>query len=229
MKGGLQTNCECSIYIDDGSTVSELCGWFDGHFYAGTPLITQMIKTYEPEYNEAKEKRAELEKAQKRTDKKLKAAGEASMAAWDKALDMAEGYFRSDSFKKRYLSHLEASRLLLKHLDAPKFEFDRNGWDSFYGVAELGKLDKRYRDPVFKAGNRLRQALRELVKNPVATIPTVLRSKGPLRIKGLGVNTVSKILAASRPSEWPVVTGHDLFPRSCQISFLLHSRIPFSV
>ena len=204
MKGGLQTNCECSIYIDDGSTVSELCGWFDRHFYAGTPLIAQMIKTYEPEYNEAKEKRAELEKAQKRTDKKLKAAGEASMAAWDKALDMAEGYFRSDSFKKRYLSHLEASRLLLKHLDAPKFEFDRNGWDSFYGVAELGKLDKRYRDPVFKAGNRLRQALRELVKNPVATIPTVLRSKGPLRIKGLGVNTVSKILAASHPSEWPV-------------------------
>jgi transposase len=25
------------------------------------------------------------------------------------------------------------------------------------------------------------------------------------------------------------VTGHNLFPRSCQISFLLHSRIPFSV
>ena len=119
-------------------------------------------------------------------------------------LDMAEAYFRSDSFEKRYLSHVEASKRLLKHLDAPDFEFDRNEWDSFYEVPELGRLDTRYRDKVFKAGNRLRQALRELVKNPVEAIPRVLRSKGRLRIKGFGVNTISKILAASHPSEWPV-------------------------
>lgn len=203
-KGGLQSNCECSLYIDDGSTVSELCGWFDSQFKAGTPLIAQMIKTYEPEYNKAKDKRAALEKAQKRTDKKLKAAGEASMAAWDRALDTAEAYFRSGTFEKRYLSHVEASKRLLRHLDAPNFDFDRKGWDNFYEVPELGRLDPRYRDKVFKAGDRLRQALRELVKNPIETIPAVLRSKGRLRVKGFGVNTVSKILAASYPSEWPV-------------------------
>jgi hypothetical protein len=203
-RGGLQRNCECSIYICDGATVSELCGWFDSQFVAGTPLIGQMIKTYEPEYNKAKDQRAELEKAQKRTDKKLRAVGDAPMASWDRALKTAEAYFRSDTFEKRYLAHVEASNRLLKHLHAPSFEFDRSGWDSFYEVPELGRLDPRYRDKVFKADNRLRQALRELVKNPVEAIPTMLRSKGRLRIKGLGVNTLSKILAASHPSEWPV-------------------------
>jgi hypothetical protein len=124
--------------------------------------------------------------------------------AWDRALDMAEAYFRGDTFEKRYLSHVEASKRMLKYLDGPNFEFDRKGWDSFYEIPELGRLDTRYRDKVFKAGSRLREALRELVENPLETIPAVLRSKGQLRIKGFGVNTVSKILAASYPSEWPV-------------------------
>ena len=32
--GGLHGNCECSVYIDDASTVSDLCGWFDSQFKA---------------------------------------------------------------------------------------------------------------------------------------------------------------------------------------------------
>jgi hypothetical protein len=128
---------------------------------------------------------------QKRTDKKLKAVGEASMTAWDRAVDMAEAYFRADTFEKRYLSQVEASKRMLTYLNGPSFNFDRKGWENFYEIAELGRLDTRYRDKVFKAGNRLRQAIRELVENSIGTIPAVLRSKGRLRIKGFGVNTVS--------------------------------------
>jgi HKD family nuclease len=202
--GGLQHNCECSVYIEDGSTVTELCDWFDIQFAAGTPLVAQMISIYEVAYEKTKAARSGLEKAQKITERKLKEVGDASMLAWDRALDLAEAYFRNADFDKRYASHVAASKQLLKHLDAPRFDFDRIGWQAFYEVGELGRLDMRYRDKVFKSANRLKQALSELVSSPSGTIPKLLSHRGQFRIKGFGVNTLSKILASYYPREWPV-------------------------
>jgi phosphatidylserine/phosphatidylglycerophosphate/cardiolipin synthase-like enzyme len=52
--GGLQTNCECGVFVDDAPTVAMLCVWFDAQFAIGEPLKEQMIREYEPEYTKAK-------------------------------------------------------------------------------------------------------------------------------------------------------------------------------
>src|ERR1039458_642868 len=141
---------------------------------------------------------------QRRSEKKLKAVRVASLADWNRALELAEAYFREKDFKAKYVKRVRSSKRMLGHLNAPKFDFDKNGWNKFYKESVLGKLNPIYRDRVFKAGKRLRKALRLLVQNPYAAIPAVLSKKGKLRIEGFKENSVSKILAAYYPSGWLV-------------------------
>jgi len=126
----------------------------------------------------------------------------ASLADWNRALKLAEVYFRGKDFKTKYPKRVRSSNRMLGHLNPPKFDFGRNGWNEFYKESVLGKLNALSRDRVFKAGPRLRSALRLLIQDPQATIPAVLGMKGKLRISGFAENTVSKILAAKYHSEW---------------------------
>jgi hypothetical protein len=200
--GGLQTNCECGVFVGDAPTVATLCDWFDEQFRSGDEFNGEMIDTYEPHYKKAKKQAAALAQQQKKTEEKLKIVGEASFAKRSRALELAEAFFRDKDFKTKYANRKVGAQRLLEHLNAPKFDFDRNGWNEFYKESVLGKLNPIYRDRVFKAGNRLRIALRLLISDPHATIPAVLGKKGKVRISGFAENTVSKILAADSPSEW---------------------------
>lgn len=202
--GGLQSNCECSVFVTDPSHIAQLTSWYDHQFDSGTDLVAAMITKYEPHYKKSKKKADALTEEQENAAKKLKAAGEASLQLWTKAVQSATTYFSSSSFDHRYKLHREAAKRLLKNLNAPDFNFNRAGWDSFYSEGALGKLDERYKAKVFESRNRLKKGLRALLKNPDATIPKLLGRKGEFRIKGFGVNSVSKILAAHDPAEWPV-------------------------
>lgn len=200
--GGLQTNCECGMFVGDAPTVATLCDWFDEQFRSGDEFNGGMIDTYEPHYKKAKKQIAALAQQQKKTEEKLKVIGEASFAKWSRALELADAFFRNKDFNTKYANRKLAAQALLQPLNVPKFDFDKNGWGRFYEQRVLGKLNPLYRDRVFKAGNRLRNALRLLIRDPHATIPAILGKKGKLRISGFAENTVSKILAANCPSEW---------------------------
>lgn len=93
--GGLQTNCECGVFVGDALTVASLCDWFDEQFRSGDEFNGKMIDTYEPDYKAAKKKAAALAKLQKSTEKKLKAVRVASLADWNRSLELAEVYFRT--------------------------------------------------------------------------------------------------------------------------------------
>jgi hypothetical protein len=190
------------VFVGDASTVAALCDWFDEQFKSGDEFNGGMIDTYEPHYKKAKKQVAALAQQQKITEEKLKIVGEATFAKWSYALELAETYFRDKDFNAKFAKRVSSSKKMLGHLNAPKFDFGRNEWNEFYEESVLGKLNPIYRDRVFKAGPRLRNALRLLIQDPYATIPAILGNKGKLRISGFAENTVSKILAASYPSEW---------------------------
>jgi HKD family nuclease len=200
--GGLQTNCECGVFVGDAPTVTTLCDWFDEQFKSSEEFNGGMIDAYEPHYKRAKKQLAALAQQQKKTEKELKTVGEASFAKWSRALELAEAFYRDKDFKAKYAKRVRLSNQMLGHSNPPKFDFDRNGWEEFYAEGVLGKLNPIYRDRVFKAGPRLRNALRLLIQDPQATIPAVLGKNGKLRIIGFAENTLSKILAANSPSEW---------------------------
>jgi hypothetical protein len=203
-EGGFITNTECAVFVNDAAYLRNLTEWFDMQFDAGTPLILKMIDTYEPAYTKAKAKRAALEKLQNATHSKLKSVGQASLANWNGVLAKAEKYFRSPSFNKSYSEREKAAKRILELLRAPDFDFDRDGWNEFFSVRPLGRLDERYRDKLFSQQRKLRQALKALLEQPEKAIPMVLGRGGRLRVKGFGQNTVSKILAAHAPNDWPV-------------------------
>jgi hypothetical protein len=163
-----------------------------------------MIKAYEPEYKKAKKQAEALEKHQNETEDKIAKIGEASLANWNHALRLAEAYFGGESFEADYVKRKRSVREMLQYLNPPTFKFDERAWRGFYQKTVLGALDSRYRDKVFNSKQRLRNALVEMADNPERAIPEVLGWDGKHRIIGFGVNTVSKILAAKFPNEWPV-------------------------
>ena len=58
--GGLHTNTECGLFIDDATVVKTVRDWFDAEFRLGKPLTTELIAVYERAYkkNKKEESRA---------------------------------------------------------------------------------------------------------------------------------------------------------------------------
>src|SRR5207302_10030800 len=140
-KGGIQNNCECGVYVANTSAIATLCRWFDAQFAAGEPLNEQMIRKYEPEYKKAKKQTAALERHQKETEKKVAEMGEASLANWNRALKLAQTYFRDKDFNAKYTRRRKSVERMLQYLNPPTFDFDGHDWLMFYQQTVLGALD----------------------------------------------------------------------------------------
>lgn len=203
-QGGLSTNTECSIFVNNGVVLKEVADWFDIEFKKGLELNGKLIAVYEGDYKKNKDKRTALAKRDAETGTRLKAVAEATMASLDEAVKAATRYFATNKFEISYGKRKAGAREIKKALNAPAFDFNKFGWHQFYTIPELGQLDERYRDKVWKHQKRLKNALRKLVADGEVALPSVLNSDGNLHVLGAGLNTISKILAAYAPGKWPV-------------------------
>jgi HKD family nuclease len=203
-EGGLSKNTECSLFITDATAVKQVADWFDIEFRRGLELNEKLIAVYEIDYNRNKDKRIALTKRDAETGKKLKAAAEATMASWEEAVKAARKYFATTQFTVSYRKRQVGADEIGHALNAPSFDFDKNGLNAFFRIGPLGKLDPRSRDTLWRHRNRLKKALKQLAANPKAALPRVLNPDGDLHVPGAGLNTITKILAALFPQEWPV-------------------------
>ena len=69
--GGISTNTECSLYIDDAKIVAAVKNWYDRVFESGLRLTDVLINAYEPDYEKHKAKRVSLSSEGQRTAEKL--------------------------------------------------------------------------------------------------------------------------------------------------------------
>ncbi len=143
---------------------------------------------YEPAYKRNKKRRAALDKEHAATAKKLKLIGEATMGRWNEAVKMAQTYFSSAAFQNNRASRQALAKQIVEALRAPAFDFDRDGWNKFYSVSFLGRLDPRHRDKVWKQQKRLKTALRKLVAEGESVLPRVVDKGGDLHVSGAGLN-----------------------------------------
>ncbi|MDP9160976.1 MAG: phospholipase D family protein [Acidobacteriota bacterium] len=206
-QGGLRMNTECSLFIDDANLIGELSGWFRDQFEAvsATSLTAEVIKAYEPIYRKNRQRLNNIRKDQRDASKKMSDIGQPTMTLWKDAVRDAKIYLKSSRYEKEYRMRHEAAERILRVLKKEdNYTFDKNGWDEFYGIRPLGGLDHRYRDIVFRQQGRLKKALRALTDNGEKALPMVLDPEGSLHVAGLGLNTVSKIMAAHDPKTWPV-------------------------
>src|SRR5690606_3274255 len=108
--------------------------------------------------------------------------------------------------KSLYDGRVAGGQKIKKFLHFPNFDFNHTEWKQFYAVSELGRLDNRSRDSIFEERVRLQKGLQQLISSGGRedVLEELLSEKGKWRIKGLGVNTISKVLAVHMPEDFSV-------------------------
>jgi HKD family nuclease len=209
-RGGLHGNIECAVFVDSSAVLSELRGWFDTVYSSNAtaaPLTEALILDYERKYKALRKPTNDLRKQQQLLEEELVTKAAAAMEHWDEAVSAAKQYLNSSEYQVTYRGRVVGVTRIKRALRYPAFDFDETGWKEFYSILELGHLIAIRRDGIFRHKARLQKGLRELVgaeRNIPKVLDELLSQNGRLHIEGLGVNTISKILAVHDPRRWAV-------------------------
>jgi hypothetical protein len=202
--GGLHNNTECCVYVEDAQAIGDISAWFECQFASALKLTPGLIWKYSLSYKKNESRIKAVEKDERRVAKELASMGKATIAEWNDLVKRAEEYFRSGRYDGDYDSRSAGAHRILSALKyRDNFEFDRDGWNAFYAIRELGRL-RGHRDQVFRKHNRVKEALRKLDSGGEDALQSVLDRGGKFYVPGFGVATVSKILASHDPKTWPV-------------------------
>jgi len=206
-EGGLRTNIECSLLVDDPSYLSALTRWFDDLFSQAQPLTRRAIEEYEPRYEKARKVLAKVRSEQKATEQILLEQQRVTFKNREEAIKEARDYFRLPEYERSHEKRLKALDEIKRALHYPTFSFDKKEWAEFFSIHEMGRLRLAWREPLFKKAPRLRAALGHLVDDATPDnqrLASLLDKRGKYHIRGLGINVVSKVLAVHNPATWPV-------------------------
>jgi HKD family nuclease len=208
-KGGIYSNVECSLYTDEQQQIDTLTDWFDEIFEAGTSLTPETILRYEKHYKKARQHAQRLSIEQNHAESDVRRLAKVWLQSWNEAVLAAKDYLRSPKSRGDIRSRVRARPEILKALRHPQYDFDKGAFAHFYSMKDLGALDPRYRDTVFAQEAKLKRALRSLSaespgSNMEQTLSSILNRDGDLHVRGMGLNTISKILACTNPTRWPV-------------------------
>lgn len=204
-RGGLEKNIECGVYLNAPAQLAELHAWFD-RIFADAKSVTTVIDDYARKWESLRNATRELTKKQQELEGTVVNTADATMVRWNRAVLSAEKFRDDPDFKSRYNSRVKAGKQIKKYLHFPDFDFDQNEWKLFYAVSELGHLIPVYRDRVFKNRALLRKGFQQLISSHgnENILGELLSKKGKFHIKGLGLNTVSKVLAVHAPAHFAV-------------------------
>lgn len=209
--GGLRDNVECSLYTNNPLIIQQLNEWFEQQITNSFPLTQADIDEYEPKHKAALKASKKVRAKQEETEAKLASSRKKRELTWEDAVRHAKQYFASESFRqndrRKWTSSAKKIRTLLHY---PRLKFDSNEWAEFYKVYELGNLVPIYSKQLFKRRRLLQNGLRLLLNDtkPIhERINTLLNSRQQVALRGLGINLLTKILAAHRPNKWPVFNG----------------------
>jgi hypothetical protein len=209
-RGGLIDNVECGVFVDSLPMLNELRTWFDDLFRTAELLRDAIVLDYEKKWRLLRKSAIDLRNQQKGLEAEFAAKNAALMGRWEDAVASAKRYLNSAKFSKTYDGRKAGGLGIKAALNYPAFNFDERGWKEFYGIQELGHLIPLYRDRVLKKKALLQDSFRQLTGEE-AQVPNALEKLfsrgGKFRIKGLGLNVVSKILAVHAPAKWAVYNG----------------------
>lgn len=206
-KGGHYSNCECMMYVDTLEALADIENWFEslkveGENFISRPLTTDLIAKYQSKKGKADEWRRKYEKKAAQAQKELAKQAEAEIREWNKLVETAKKFRLEAEYSKRRKVREDAVAKIRKTLHYPSFEgITETDWNSFFKIYELGRLrNPKSRDELFKEIDRFSKTFRNLIDD---SIPLVDRINSALSVKGLGPNTVTKILTVHNPDEYP--------------------------
>ena len=206
--GGHRSNCECTMYVDTPQPLADIENWFNSLMkselaaFIAEPLTKKLIAEYKSEKGKADRSRREYERMVAQAQKELVKQTEAEIREWNKLVETAKKFRLEAEYSKRRKVCEDAVAKIRKTLHYPSFEgITETDWNSFFKIYELGRLrNPKSRDELFKEIDRFSETFRNLIDD---STPLVNRINSALSVKGLGPNTVTKILTVHNPDEYP--------------------------
>ena len=199
--GGLRSNVECSIYTDDQEQVSALLAWFQE--IECVSLSKKAILKYELQYKLSAAAQKAIRAAQKTAEEAINL--EITFRKRSEALEAAKAYFSSSSFLERKAKRSAVIPTIRTLLDFETFNFDAAAWTTFYKKAALGKIREAYLPSTVQNIALIREGMRFLFdggQDIEHRLPQLLEKTGKYHVKGVGLNLISKFLAAHDPKAW---------------------------
>ena len=202
--GGLESNIECSAYLDSPSAATGMRDWFDALWNASPALTRERLDAYRKGYENSLQLRKQLRASVDAAALDL----EYLEQSWrrEEAIKEARRYFLSPkgiAAAKRRVSAMKAIRKCLK---PRSFDFGQPEWNQFLEIHEFGSMKRIRRD----TAERLPAIRRAFVHLADASIPLVqrvddvIRRDGRFHVHGMGRNIVTKVLAMLEPQKRPV-------------------------
>jgi HKD family nuclease len=208
--GGLKNNIECNYFTTDTKSLLEVTSWFDGIFESDTAtkvLNDADIRRYRPRYEKAKKAKNSVRALQLEAELDISNHHLASLRKWKHAVARAKRFFSSNNNTAFRRESAAVGSKVKSALDYPNFNFDREGFEKFYKILELGHLIEFNKPSVWKQRAKLRRTLRLLVDNSISIehrLSQILDEGAPLNVSGVGLNFISKILAVHAPRDFTV-------------------------
>lgn len=211
--GGLDKNVECFVYSSQKAVVEATERWFDSIFdndHCSCPIAAPDIAEYRKVFIAAQKKLRSVSQRQNSITRKIGKKHQAYIAQMNRAVKAAKAFFSHKGFRQG-LSDFEVEIDTFRSLlNIPTFDFDKRGWSEAYKIEALGYIPSINKFKVYQQGQRLKKGLVRLVDEKVdivERIDSLLVKTCRSHVSYLGMNMVSKILAAHDPKRWPVLNA----------------------
>lgn len=202
-KSGLFSNIELSFTITSQSDCIELLTWYKAIDDKSASLTYKFIKDYRLTYNARLLKKVEDEKSAKKSKEKLKEEYEVVMRSRKALIKKLIKYRNNPDYKKTKRIRKGNINDIRRSLDYPNFQ--AIDVEEFFSIWELGHLIAIPKPTIIAEIGRFRQMLRVLTDETLDIAVRVDRAlKGDLRIRGVAVATITKILTIHNPKKYSI-------------------------
>lgn len=196
--GGLNNNIELTIGIDDQNSCKEILRWFNSLFAKSNTLTKTFIDKYALDYETRKNKAKEDEKLAKKEKEILVEEFEATLSERTEFIEILKGYRRQAEYFNIRNEREQIVEELRQTIDYPNF--DNINVDSFFSLHELGHIIAIPKPTIKKEIIKFTNLLKMLCDESIDIANRVDRAlEGDLKIRGVSIGLISKILTIHRP------------------------------
>lgn len=196
--GGLNNNIELTIGIDDQNSCKEILKWFNSLFVKSNTLTKPFIDKYALDYEVRKNKNKEDEKLANKEKKILIEEFEATLSERTEFIEILKEYRREPGYVDVKKERKQVVEDLRKTVDYPNFK--NINVDSFFSLHELGHIIAIPKPTIKKEIAKFSSLLKMLCDENIDIAIRVDRAlDGDLKIRGVSIGLISKILTIHRP------------------------------
>ncbi len=196
--GGLNSNIELSVSVEDQNDCLQIQEWFKKHNDLCKPLTKKFLAKYKADYTERLKRKKVDEQIVAEEKDELNEEIEAAFA-WKKDLLKELKAFRNGKEYESVKNERKYSvKILRASLDYPKF--NKIKLDDFFSIWALGHIIALPKPTIQREINKFRKLLLMLCDEEMdVAIRYNLALKGALKIRGINEGLISKILTLHKP------------------------------